>query len=112
MTSARAAWYPPFRDPGPDHSMPVITMEQQLAEREAAQARVAAKRAARMAHPFATREHECISEVFASYDMTPAQLGQAWCGIVARWHATSGRFYAYPAAHEFAAMASRAITPA
>ena len=81
MTSARAAWYPPFRDPGPTgFSMPVITMEQQLAEREAAQARVAAKRAARMAHPFATREHECISEVFASYDMTPAQLGQAW------WH--------------------------
>jgi hypothetical protein len=56
-------------------------------------------------HPFTEREHATITEVFSGYDLDHALLGRAWRAIVACWHATSGRFYAYAVAHEIAASA-------
>jgi hypothetical protein len=53
--------------------------------------------------PFSHRERETIAEVFARYDLTPAQVRTAWRTIAQRWHDTSGRFYAYATAHDVAA---------
>ena len=56
-----------------------------------------------LADPFSNRERDTIAEVFAQYDMTPAQNKAAWDSMVRRWHETSGRFRAYAIAHETAA---------
>ena len=55
-------WYPGFQDPGPDHPLPVISKEEEEAERQAAAERVKKKRAQRAREAGRTDEARFYAE--------------------------------------------------